>query len=108
VVVLKRIRHNTGDCLVLIHLFSIAELLPGSVLHGCATYCKLQRATHQKIYLKQLVRFSIDNYEPGGREFESLQARQMKQGPTGALFYLVSLKNWFELRFDKLRRVGAT
>ncbi len=44
-----------------------AELLPDSVLHGCARYCNLQRTPHQIIQLKQLDRVFSDNYEPGGR-----------------------------------------
>ena len=59
-------------------MISRAGLLPGSVVQCCAVWGIQQRAARQKVQLKQLYKISGANYEPGGREFESLRARQFK------------------------------
>jgi hypothetical protein len=51
---------------------TIAEL-------GPALLCNLQRATHQKVYLKQLVRVLFDDYEPGGRRVRPSTSKQLCQ-----------------------------
>jgi len=40
---------------------------------------KVATGTLHDVYLKHTVRLRIDGYEPGGREFESLRARQYNQ-----------------------------
>ena len=46
-----------------------------SVLNG-ALSCLVDNRRRQKSYLKQYVKFHLLSYEPGGRTFESCQARQ--------------------------------
>ena len=56
-----------------------AEDLPESVLICGAKSCILQRARPPSRFINQLVSLPIRGYEPAGREFESLRARQNLQ-----------------------------
>jgi len=60
-----------------------------SMLSG-ALSCLVGNGHRQKSYLKQYVKINLQSYEPGGRTFESCQARQTnKKGhPIGVAFFI--------------------
>jgi len=57
-------------------------------MHRPALLGKMGNGHSSDLYLKQSVSVRLANYEPGGREFESLRARHtVKKAPTWSFFF---------------------
>jgi len=58
-----------------IHFRQFSDII---VLSG-ALSCLVDNGRRQKSYLKQYLKFHLLSYEPGGRTFESCQARHLNE-----------------------------